>query len=261
MPHSTRAYLAALRIPIWHRRGFPAPIEAHADPSSLSRPLTPEPEERRKEEDAPSMRTSAAVSAAASVTGSEAANAALRRIETRVEACTRCDLHRTRNRVVFGTGTVKADCMLIGEAPGAEEDRRGEPFVGRAGKLLDAMLIAIGFHRDRVYIANMIKCRPPNNRNPVASEVESCAQYLAEQIDAVSPRLLVAVGRVAAQRLLATTEAMGKLRGRIHRHEPTGLPLLVMYHPAYLLRSPKEKRKAWQDLLRLRSTLEGIPSS
>ncbi len=182
------------------------------------------------------------------------------RIKAAVERCTRCDLHRTRNRTVFGVGGVEAHCMLIGEAPGAEEDRQGEPFVGRAGKLLDAMLNAIGFRRDQVYIANMIKCRPPGNRDPQDIEIRSCADYLAQQIDEISPRMLVAVGRIAAQRLLSTTEPMGRLRGRIHRHEPTGLPLLVMYHPAYLLRRPREKGKAWQDLLMLHSTLEGSAS-
>lgn len=249
MPRSNRSYLTALGIPVWRRRGLePSAGETLDDPLAAAQqaPLVSNQENRGQE--------------SPSSPDSPAPDAALLRIKARVESCTRCELHRTRKRTVFGVGGIKAHCMLIGEAPGAEEDRQGEPFVGRAGKLLDAMLGAIDFGRDQVYIANMIKCRPPGNRDPEDIEIRSCAEYLAQQIDEVSPRLLVAVGRVAAQRLLSTTEPMGRLRGRVHRHEPTGLPLLVMYHPAYLLRRPREKGKAWQDLLLLHSTLEGIAS-
>ena len=145
--------------------------------------------------------------------------------------------------------------MFIGEAPGAEEDARGEPFVGRAGKLLDAMLGAIDLERGDVYIANIVKCRPPRNRDPHADEIAECSGYLRRQIEAVAPRLLVATGRVAAQALLSTTRPLGQLRGRTYRYGEDRLPVLVMYHPAYLLRSPLEKRKAWADLVRLRSML------
>lgn len=180
---------------------------------------------------------------------------ALEAIDVQVRACRSCALHRTRTQTVFGVGRPDAECMFIGEAPGAEEDARGEPFVGRAGRLLDAMLAAIDLRRDEVYIANIVKCRPPGNRDPQAEEIVACSGYLRRQIEIVSPRLLVAVGRVAAQSLLSTAKPIGHLRGRTYRYGDGGLPLLVMYHPAYFLRSPTEKRKAWDDLVRLRSML------
>ena len=176
-------------------------------------------------------------------------------IDAQVRDCRQCALHRTRIHTVFGVGRPDAACMFIGEAPGAEEDARGEPFVGRAGKLLDAMLAAIGLARGDVYIANIVKCRPPGNRDPHADEIAACSGYLRRQIEAVSPRLLVAAGRVAAQSLLETTQSIGKLRGRTFRYGEDRLPVLVTYHPAYYLRNPIEKRKAWDDLVRLRSML------
>jgi DNA polymerase len=149
---------------------------------------------------------------------------------------------------VFGVGDPQAEVMFVGEAPGAEEDRQGEPFVGPAGKLLDAMLAAIGLDRREggVFIANVLKCRPPNNRDPQAEEVAACAGYLRRQIDLVQPRVLVALGRVAAQNLLESQQPLAKLRGGEHRFHET--PLLVTYHPAYLLRNPADKAKAWEDL-------------
>ena len=165
-----------------------------------------------------------------------------------VAGCTRCELHRTRTQTVFGVGSRSAEWMLVGEAPGSEEDRRGEPFVGRAGKLLDAMLAAVGRRRDEVFIANVLKCRPPNNRDPQGDEVRQCGAYLLRQIDLVRPKLLIALGRFAAQSLLNTTRPIGKLRGEVFRHVASGTPLVVTYHPAYLLRNPLDKRKAWQDL-------------
>ncbi len=169
-------------------------------------------------------------------------------LEARVRACTACELHRTRTQVVFGVGNRNADWMIVGEAPGAEEDRRGEPFVGRAGQLLDAMLHAIGLQRQEVYIANVLKCRPPNNRDPRPEEVEQCEPYLKRQVALVAPRLILAVGRIAAQNLLKTNAPLSRLRGRVHSYGETETPLVVTYHPAYLLRSPREKRKAWEDL-------------
>lgn len=170
-------------------------------------------------------------------------------LERTVARCTACDLHRGRTQTVFGTGDRKARWMIIGEAPGAEEDRRGEPFVGRAGKLLNAMLRAAGLRRREVYIANVVKCRPPDNRDPRADEAQCCAPFLQRQIELVAPELIVAVGRVAAQRLLQTEAPVGRLRGRLHRlGDDPGVPLVVTYHPAYLLRSPREKAKVWQDL-------------
>ncbi len=165
-----------------------------------------------------------------------------------VSACTLCALHRTRTQTVFGVGSVSADWMIIGEAPGAEEDRRGEPFVGRAGKLLDEMLRAVGLARETVYIANTLKCRPPNNRDPAVDEAASCRAYLDRQISLVSPKLILAVGRIASQLLLATDAPLGRLRGKKHYLPGGQIPVVVTYHPAYLLRSPTQKRKAWQDL-------------
>ncbi|MDT0634145.1 uracil-DNA glycosylase [Spectribacter hydrogenoxidans] len=159
-----------------------------------------------------------------------------------------CD-HRGATRPVFGVGARDADLMIIGEAPGAEEDRRGEPFVGRAGKLLDRMLFAMGRGRTRnAYIANICKFRPPENRDPKAEEVAADRPILERQIELLSPKLIVAVGRVAAQTLLETQAPLGKLRGQVHTYPGRSLPLLVTYHPAYLLRSPQHKNRAWEDL-------------
>jgi len=163
-----------------------------------------------------------------------------------VAACTRCKLHESRTQTVFGVGDPSADWMIIGEAPGAEEDRRGEPFVGRAGKLLDEMLQAVGKGRDSVFIANILKCRPPNNRDPEPAESAECRGYLERQIELVQPKIILAVGRIAAHLLLETDTPVGRLRGTTHYLDKT--PLVVTYHPAYLLRSPSQKRKSWDDL-------------
>lgn len=180
---------------------------------------------------------------------------AWRSLEETVAACRRCALAESRRQTVFGVGDPHADWMIIGEAPGAEEDRQGEPFVGRAGHLLDEMLLAIGTERSRVFIANILKCRPPGNRDPNPEEIAACSGYLASQVDMVAPRLILAVGRIAAQALLDTTTPVGRLRGRVHRYGPDALPLVVTYHPAYLLRSPAQKRKAWDDLCLARSVV------
>jgi DNA polymerase len=169
-------------------------------------------------------------------------------LRTAVAGCKACDLHQTRTQTVFGVGDPNARLMIIGEAPGADEDRQGEPFVGRAGQLLTAMLEAIGLGREQVYIANVIKCRPPGNRDPHVEEAGACQPFLHRQIELLRPRLILSVGRVSAQNLLGTEESVGRLRGRTHRFEPGDIPLIVTYHPAYLLRRPQEKAKAWQDL-------------
>ena len=169
-------------------------------------------------------------------------------LQAGVEACTLCELHNSRTQTVFGVGNRNADWLLIGEAPGRDEDQQGEPFVGRAGQLLNAMLQAIGLQREQVYIANILKCRPPNNRDPRPEEVVCCEPYLMRQIELIQPRLILALGRIAAQNLLNTETPIGKLRGRVHQFRSTGIPLIATYHPAYLLRSPLEKRKSWQDL-------------
>jgi DNA polymerase len=176
-------------------------------------------------------------------------------LRQKVAACTLCGLHKGRTQTVFGVGSETARCMIIGEAPGAEEDRQGEPFVGRAGKLLDEMLRAIGLDRSEVYIANILKCRPPNNRDPSTEEANHCRAYLERQIDLLNPRLILAVGRIAAQQLLNTEAPVGQLRGITHTLRDGRLPLVVTYHPAYLLRSPLQKRKAWDDLCRAKKLL------
>jgi DNA polymerase len=169
-------------------------------------------------------------------------------LRQRVAACTRCGLAATRTQTVFGVGNERAQWLIVGEAPGAEEDRQGEPFVGPAGQLLTAMLRAIGLERDTVYIANVLKCRPPRNRDPLPSESAECIPYLERQIALLTPKIMLAVGRIAAQNLLGTDESLGSLRQKVHRFGATQLPLIVTYHPAYLLRAPSEKRKAWEDL-------------
>jgi uracil-DNA glycosylase len=179
-------------------------------------------------------------------------------LQAAVANCTRCELHGSRIQTVFGVGDPRARWLVIGEAPGAEEDRQGEPFVGRAGQLLDAMLKAVGLARGQVYIANILKCRPPDNRDPHADEVACCMPYLQRQIELVDPALILAVGRVAAQQLLHSDQPIGKLRGRLHHYGEAGIPLVATYHPAYLLRSPAEKRKAWEDLQLALRTVQGL---
>lgn len=177
-----------------------------------------------------------------------AQDGAWERLREEVSGCTRCSLCGSRTQTVFGVGSRQAQLLVIGEAPGAEEDRRGEPFVGRAGQLLNSMLRAIGCAREQVYIANVLKCRPPGNRDPSPSEVAACLPYLQRQIELLSPALILVVGRIAAQNLLASDVPIARLRGTVHRFGPAGIPLVVTYHPAYLLRSPGEKRRAWLDL-------------
>jgi uracil-DNA glycosylase family 4 len=176
-------------------------------------------------------------------------------LQQRVANCTACELCKTRNQTVFGVGNRQADLMLIGEAPGADEDAIGEPFVGQAGKLLNDMLYAIDFKRESVYIANIIKCRPPDNRNPLPDEMNACNAFLQRQIHLIQPKLIVAVGGVAAHQLLSTDTAISKLRGQRFEYGETKIPLIATYHPAYLLRRPTEKRRSWQDLQFIRQTL------
>ena len=179
-------------------------------------------------------------------------------LKATVAGCRDCKLRAGCTQTVFGVGDEAADWMIVGEAPGAEEDRQGEPFVGRAGQLLTAMIRALGFSREEVYIANVLKCRPSGNRDPKPEEVRACRAYLERQIELVSPTLIVAVGRIAAQTLLETDTPLAKLRGRVHGLGAGRRPLVVTYHPAYLLRSPGEKRKAWQDLLFAREVFERL---
>jgi len=177
-------------------------------------------------------------------------------LQQHIAACKLCELHRSRKQTVFGTGSQQADLLIIGEAPGADEDRLGEPFVGKAGKLLNAMLKAIGFERNQIYIANILKCRPPGNRDPHVDEVSHCEPYLIRQIELIAPKVILAVGRVSAHNLLKSTDTLGRLRGRTHHFGTAHIPLVVTYHPAYLLRSPEQKAKSWQDLQQVLSLLQ-----
>lgn len=208
--------LQAMDIQVWQSRVVPDALQTHDAPAAI---------------DAPIIEVADWDSVATAVVG-----------------CERCSLHASRRQTVFGVGNRNADWMIIGEAPGADEDRQGEPFVGKAGLLLNEMLRAAGFARSDVYIANILKCRPPNNRDPRPEEVAACADYLHRQVELVAPKLILAVGRIAAQNLLHREEPVGRLRGEVHHLDPLGVPVVVTYHPAYLLRSPAQKRKAWADL-------------
>jgi DNA polymerase len=181
-------------------------------------------------------------------------------LKSLVAGCTACQLCKTRTNTVFGVGDERAEWMIVGEAPGAEEDARGEPFVGQAGRLLDSMLVAVGLKRGaNVYIANVLKCRPPGNRNPEAFEVEQCSPHLVRQIALIRPKLILAMGRFAAQTLLSTDASIASLRGRLFQYQ--GVPLIVSYHPAYLLRNLPDKAKAWEDLCFARATMQALKAS
>lgn len=233
MPASQRAqYLEALGIDLWLPRGAPAAAEPPAAAPAIAPPEVAAPD-------------------------AAALDAQWQALRSEVARCTRCALAATRTQGVLGVGPHRADWLVIGEAPGAEEDRRGEPFVGAAGQLLDAMLKAIGLdRRSNVYIANILKSRPPGNRDPKPEEVAACLPYLRRQIALVQPKIMLAVGRIAAQNLLGTEAPLGRLRGQVHRFGDT--PLVVTYHPAYLLRTPADKRKAWEDLKFARSVYQQL---
>lgn len=263
MEHRRRQrYLRALGIDAWvPRDGSAEPLERYATddsaPAQRATVCATEAQESEPVEMEPELGVGAGqVSQAAR----ENANDDIEQLDWEqlgecIRTCRRCELHQGRKHTVFGAGVREAELMVVGEGPGAEEDRRGEAFVGRAGKLLDEMLFAIGCNRrDSVFIANIVKCRPPGNRDPRPEEVAACERYLRRQIDLVHPRVIVAVGRVAAQNLLNTQQRLGALRGREHEYQ--GAPVIVTYHPAYLLRSPQDKRKAWEDLKRVRARLE-----
>ena len=223
-------YLAEIGIPVWTLRK-----PAATPPADVAAPVSPDvrPEANRV------------------VQGDDVWS----ELAERVRTCTRCALHAGRTQTVFGVGRRDARLFVIGEAPGADEDRQGEPFVGRAGQLLNAMLRAIGLPRAEVYIANILKCRPPNNRDPEPSESSTCTPYLSQQIALVQPRVLLAVGRISAQWLLQTDTPIGRLRGRVLTYGERDTPLIVTYHPAYLLRSPLAKATAWTDLCLVKELL------
>lgn len=218
-----RQYLAAMGVTLWARRDRTAP-----SPSAVAEPVAAYSPE----------------------------NADWETLQRMVAACTKCGLHKSRTQTVFGVGNPSARWMFVGEAPGADEDAQGEPFVGRAGQLLNAMLFAMGLRREEVFICNVLKCRPPGNRDPQPGEVECCEPYLLRQIALIQPKLIVALGRHAAHSLLKTEAPLARLRNqRLSYH---GTPLIVTYHPAYLLRSPGEKRKAWDDLCLAKRVMEAL---
>lgn len=232
-------YLAAMGLDTWKLRlppGVPAEVPA-AEAAAVGAPVPAAPSQAAPVQAAP---TSEAPAREAAFDWAP--------LRERVAACTRCGLSATRTQTVFGVGNPAAQWLVVGEAPGAEEDRTGEPFVGRAGQLLNSMLRALGLAREQVYIANVLKCRPPHNRDPQAAEVAECVPYLERQIALLQPKILLVVGRIAAQSLLRTTTTLGGLRQRTHVFGASRVPLVVTYHPAYLLRTPADKRKAWEDL-------------
>jgi uracil-DNA glycosylase len=220
-PQVRHAYLGALGLDSWVLRASPALGRA---PAPVQGPMSPQWSELRD----------------------------------RVAVCTRCTLCESRTQTVFGVGNQGADWLIIGEAPGAEEDRQGEPFVGRAGQLLNSMLRALGLERTEVYIANILKCRPPGNRDPSAAEAAQCLPYLNEQIELLRPKIILVVGRIAAHNLLRTEVSLSRLRQQVHYFGEARIPVVVTYHPAYLLRDPSEKRKAWEDLKFAREVLSRV---
>src|SRR5690606_19493304 len=235
----------------------PGSVDPGADASiaesSAARPARPEDGGFGEVHAPAAARSSAAdaLSACGAAVPEPGHDDAWRALAAEVKDCRKCALHRGRTQTVFGVGRRDAPLLVVGEAPGQEEDRQGEPFVGPAGRLLNAMLKSIGFPREQVYIANIVKCRPPRNRDPRPEEADACADFLNRQISLIRPKAMLAVGRVSAQRLLDTDLPVGQLRGVVHRYGDSAIPLLVTYHPAYLLRSPSEKAKSWQDLCML----------
>jgi len=249
------AYLKALDIDVWERRDGSARA-AVLQPESAAPPVATVAAPRVAE--LPVAMAAAPVPADAAAGGDPAvAQMGWEELATAVRSCTKCPLHVTRTNGVFGVGDRRARWLIIGEAPGADEDKQGEPFVGRAGQLLNSMLKAVGLAREQVFIANILKSRPPNNRDPRPEEVRACIPYLYRQIELVNPTLILCVGRIAAQTLLEVDTPIGKLRGAVHRIAGNR-PMIVTYHPAYLLRSPVEKRKSWADLLLAMRTYETL---
>jgi DNA polymerase len=227
-----------------------------ADARTLEPEPQPEPEPRAEPEPAPELSELELSEPVQPVQIFTSAADALQTLRVEVgPACTRCKLHTLgRKQVVFGVGNPNADLMFVGEAPGADEDIQGEPFVGRAGQLLTKIIEAIGMKREDVYIANVIKCRPPGNRNPEPDEVERCEPFLFRQIDAIKPKVIVALGKFAAQSLLRTTDPITRIRGREYKYR--NAILMPTYHPAYLLRNPASKREVWEDMKRVRAILQ-----
>ncbi len=246
--------------PVWRVGAKPAP-SSHVNRPSESRAndtcrtvnISAEPEEHEKKQAAGSAVPS-------DIRRSRIQHMDWAELQASVERCVACRLCESRTQAVFGVGDPDADWLYVGEGPGAREDATGEPFVGQAGKLLDNMLVAIDLKRGRnVFITNIVKCRPPGNREPQPDEAQCCEPYLARQIELIRPRLIIALGKTAAQNLLHTSASIGSLRGRLHQH--AGIPVIVTYHPAYLLRTLSAKAKAWEDLCFARSTMGALETS
>jgi DNA polymerase len=239
--------------PVWRLRENRERRQAPAAPPPPSAPRRPAPP---RFDPVPGIKGSAKVDLA-----DDRAARILRmewpELKSAVKSCEACGLRKTCTQTVFGVGDEQADWLLVGEAPGAEEDARGEPFVGQAGRLLDNMLAAIGLSRgENVYICNVLKCRPPGNRNPEPFEVAQCSPHLLRQLELIRPKLILAMGRFAVQTLLGTEASIASLRGRLHRYQ--GVPLIVTYHPAYLLRNLPDKAKAWEDLCFASAAIAGL---
>jgi uracil-DNA glycosylase family 4 len=247
--------------PVWRPRAAQAAPDAEPQ-AQVARPIeaagiaTAEPVVAM-EAPSPASETIETPAPASAFRKSEIAEMDWEALEAAIQACEACSLAKTRTQTVTGVGDRNAEWLFVGEAPGAEEDRRGEPFVGQAGKLLDNMLAAISLKRgENVYIANVLKCRPPENRDPHGEEVVQCDPFLKRQVELIKPKLIVAMGRFAAQSLLNTDKAIGALRGKLHDYN--GVPVIVTYHPAYLLRNLPDKAKAWEDLCYARRTMRDL---
>ncbi len=234
------AYLTAMGLPVWQPRARDVQIQTqYRDAKKSPEKLNIQPDDVVKEPE--NDTTDIKINTEKQISGLDWPE-----LSSTAASCTACDLSTTRTQTVFGTGNKNADWLFIGEAPGAEEDKQGLPFVGRAGLLLSAMLFALGLERDDIYISNVLKCRPPNNRDPRPEEVSQCEVFLRAQINLIKPKVIIALGRHAAHSLLKTDKTLSSLRGQTHDFH--GTPLVVTYHPAYLLRTPADKNKSWQDL-------------
>ena len=241
-----RRYLHAMGVQVWRLRGDVSEPSGHGHVLSNGAQTTAEDEPADVAVPGP---------------GSALTEMDWETLKAEVAACRACGLCETRTQTVFGVGDPRAKLMIVGEAPGVDEDRAGEPFVGRAGRLLNLMLAAIGLRRDQVYIANILKCRPPGNRDPSPEEALRCEPYLLRQVELVQPRVVLSVGRISAQNLLRTAAPVGRLRGQWFELGPDKIPLTVTYHPAYLLRSPDQKGLAWQDLQRVARKLSELQNA
>ena len=240
---------AAPPLPAPPLRAAPPALGAALAPRVAPAPQLPPP--APPDRGAPPPRPTRAAPARITTVGGES----LAQIRADLGACDRCPLHARRRHIVFGVGNPEAELMLIGEAPGQQEDLTGEPFVGRSGQLLTRMLAAIGLERTDVYIANVVKCRPPDNRDPDPAEIARCVPYLHRQIASVRPRVLLTLGRFAAHAIVGLEGSLGELRRQLRSYQQ--LPVVATYHPSYLLRTPRAKRQAWEDLLRVRALLRG----